>query len=381
MKRQTLTYEEALLLQRHIDGESSASEEKLVGELLQESSAARIFVASLKELRAIAQMAEEFAWEQARVPSAEEVVELAFASTDWVDTSLEELAPLLERFHDGETDPAERAVVAALIDERDDVAQYLAELDGIARGIRQAGELDDVDFGGFWDSIEDRLDDDEVDDEEQVVEQLFDVEKHQVLLYRFHDGEVSDEESRRVTDWLEGGHEHTDGVLGALAEIHLGVNAGIEFAQESADLDEIWTAVESRLDEIDAEKAAGNVVSLDRAPSAGREKRASDRRNWTTPVFALVAALLLMLFGGLFGSEFFQNEHVVEQIVETRTVVIFDSVEYAPGSSVMIHTPELANHDGSQGDDIPILWVIDEDEPGDTDSDSQDDLRELPGPI
>ena len=373
MTRTTLTYDQAMLLQRHVDGETTSQEEDRAQELLERSSPARVYAAALDELRIALQMAEEASWERAKLPSPEEWVELARNSAGWAEADLDDLAPMLERFHDGEVDPAEAATVVALMEERDDVAEYLSELDRLSAGIRNAGEAGaDVDFDGLWAGIAAQIEGDKSTAPAPI--DPFDPVESTVLIHRYHDQEVSDEERRRVDGWIKGGDAEVDGLLGAMAEIHVGVNAGLEVAQEKVDFSDIWTKVESRLDEIDAQNASSNVISLDQAPDS--RSRQANSNSWNKPVFAIAAAVALIIVGSLIGPQLWQPE----QVIETRTVVIFDSVESAPGSSVMIHSPQLASHGGEETDDLPILWVMDDDGE-EYDSDFDDDFDEHPGPI
>ncbi len=368
MTRTTLTTEEAWLLQRYVDDEASGEEHRRAEALLKELPAARVYVTAIEELAVATRAAAEAAWEGAHPPSAQDVVELARQWAGWAQAPLEEIAPLLERFHDGEVDPAEGAAVVALLEEREDVADYLAELDGLAAGIRVHEEaIAEADFSGFFDGIAAAIDAEEGEEAEVLPMDPFDAEEHLLLLHRFHDGECSAEECRRVQRWIDGGDSTVETLLGVMAELQVGVNAGIEMAQEEADFADLWSGMEGRLDEIDAEKAAPNVVSL-----PDRAAQTPGRSLFHQPVFALVATVVLILMGSYLGSQILQQETVVE----TRTVVIFDSVEYAPGSSVMIHNPQLASHEADE-DDIPILWVLDDDD--DDDWDDEDDFDDLPG--
>ncbi len=402
MTSKTLKKKEALLLQRHVDDELDDGEADAAAALLERSAAARVYVSALKSLHEAVRVAEKMAWKGASLPPPETWVELAETSSDLAETPLDDLAPMLERFHDGEVDEAEAAVVAALVDERDDVAGYLSELDRLAAGIRKAGVADEVDFDGFWDGIREGID--HIDDEKStpVAIDPFDPEEHRLLLYRFHDDEVTAEERRRVEAWIEANDEGVDSLLGALAEVHLGVNIGIEIAREQADLDGIWTGVCDELDTIDAEQAADNVVAFDDPP---RSASPNPTPVWNKPILAVAAAVILLATGALMGPQLLQQD---EEVVETRTVVIFDNIESAPGSSVFLHTPELADHEVEHGlasgrngqpmiraeddyADPTVLWLIDEeedeeDEDSDEDEDEEDEepeeeTEELPGPI
>ena len=174
---------ECLLLQRYYDSDELADVEvSQVQELLNGSSSARVFMAALEELTVAVQAAETHAWENATPPSSEAVLEHALQAASFADTPLSDLAPLLERFFDGEVVGEEMVTVQALIEERDDVADYLANLDGLRASVRAGNDelVDAVSFDGFWDSLESRLD---------VEDATFD-EEQRVLLYRYHDDEA-----------------------------------------------------------------------------------------------------------------------------------------------------------------------------------------------
>lgn len=370
MTRKKLTTEEALLLQRHVDGECGAGEEERARALLAAEPAARVFVSALEELQVAVRCAEEAAWESAGLASPAEWVALAQQWAGWADAPLDDLAPLLERFHDGEVDAAEGAAVAALLEERSDAVAYLGELSALSAGVlAHQDAVAEADFSNFFTGIAAALDAEEAGQQgaEILTMDGFDAEDHLLLLHRYHDGECDERECARVERWIASGDPEVEALLGAMAELHIGVNAGIETAQEGADFGALWDGLEARLDALDAESAAPNVVSLE----ARKESREPRGPVWNQPVFALVATVTLILLGTFLGSQLLQQE----TLVETRTVVIFDSVEYAPGSSVMIHNPQLASH-GADADDVPILWVLDDDEEwGDEEWDDDEDMQ------
>ncbi len=392
MTSKRLTKDDALLLQRHVDGEWRDGEREAAQALLERSQPARIYVSALESLGEAVRAAEEQAWQSAALKSPQSWVELAEASSDLSDTALDDLAPMLERFHDGEVDHTEAAVVAALIDERDDVAQYLSELERIAAGIQQAGSAKDVDFDGFWEGIAEAIDDgDSARKGSPVGLTSFDADEHRELLYRYHDGETSAEEQRQVEAWIDADEPEVDQFLGALAEVHLGVSAGIEVATKDADLDQIWDGLGEHLDAIDAERAADNVVSFESSPK--RKPASNSGPDWVKPLFAAAAAVALLTTGALIGPQLFQDD----EPVETQTLVIFDSIESAPGSSVFLHAPQLADHEIENGmghqmehgiraedddADPTVLWLIEDDDDSDDDDDeSEEPTDELPGPI
>ncbi|TXD35230.1 hypothetical protein FRC98_17340 [Lujinxingia vulgaris] len=362
MTQENLTYEQALRLQRYVDRELPAEERAAIEEALATRPGWQIYVAALQELKLAVEMAAEAAWERAPAVDAATIARLAQAASDLSESSLDELAPMLERFHDGEVDEAEGAVIAALLETREDVADYLAELDAMSQSIRGSDLSAGADFDDFWQKIEAGIDQADHASSDAPVAELrpaipFDDDEHRVLLYRYHDGEVSAEERTLVERWIAAGEPQVDATLGALAELHVGLNAGVELAQDSADFAELWEGIAAGIDRADAEEAAGNVVTLQDRKS---DKAAAPRSIVHSPVFALAAAVALLICGAIVSQTFMQQE----KIVETRTVVIFDSVEYAPGSSVMIHTPQLAGLSAEEAaEEVPILWVMEDEDP------------------
>lgn len=396
MTSKRLTRKQALILQRYADDEVSDAEREEAQALLEESAAARVYVSALEELTEAVRWAEEKVWEDADLGSAATWAKLAQRSSEFSEASLDDLAPLLERFYDGEADAAEAAVVASLVDERDDVAQYLAELEGLGECVRSAAVDDEVDFDGFFDAIADDLD--AIDDERQtapVAVEPFDLRRDLRLLHRYHDGEVTAEQRRRVQAWIDADDPQVDAALGALAEIHLGVEAAVEVACEKADFEAMDADIGDGLDAADAERAADNVVSL--ADSAESSTSAAPTPFWTKPIVAAAAAVALLVSGALIGPQLVEQD---DEPVERNTVVIFDDIQHAPGSSVFLHAPQLADHEmapGAEfdfqyvesdtsveggGEEPTVLWLIDdEEEPDDDDTDPEDETEELPGPI
>ncbi len=400
MTSKRLTKTQALLLQRYVDEEASTQERRNVDALLSDSAPARVYVSALQELTQAVQWAEEQAWEEADVEDPAIWLELAEASSEFSEADLDDLAPLLERFFDAEVDAAEAAVVASLVDERDDVAQYLSELERLSQGVKSAGVADDIDFDGFFDEMSADLD--AIDAERKVgpVEVgPFDLRRDLALLHRYHDNDVSAEERRRVQAWIESQDPEVDAALGALAEIHLGVTAAMEVVCEKVDFDEMQASIDESLDVVAAEQAADNVVSLAEASTTpGSDESGS---LWNKPVVAIAAAVALLITGALIGPQLGQLGGQDEAASsEQQTIVIVDDVQSAPGSSVYLHSPELVGHDMSQGaefefpqaeedfrveggqDDPTVLWIIDDEENGDDDErNPEDETDELPGPI
>lgn len=361
MTIQSLTNKEQTLLQRHFDGELQGDDESSAKKLLAEKPAARAFLASLEELALAVRESESLVWESASVSSSAEIVELAVKSSSLSESSLSELAPLLERFFDGEADEIEAIFVADLIDERADVAAYLEQLDELRSGLRDIGAEfgGSVDFGDFWSGIDARLD--EVS--EKSAGDAYQADEHAVLLYRYHDQQVDDAERGRVEGWLVAGNQEVSQTIAALDELHLAVNASVELAQERVDLSAIWSGVEEKLDtleekEVASSPAENNVVSLSQARAAHQE---SGRQEWVRPAMAFAAAVTLLLMGGLLAERILGSETV---IIKERTVVIVDSVEHGPGVRVDINSPiEQAGHEGEGDEDFPtVIWLLDADD-------------------
>lgn len=370
MKKQELTYREQNLLQRHFDGELEGAEAMAAEELLAQSVAARVFLASLEELALAVRESEALVWESARVASSEEIAEIAAKSGALTERSLAELAPLLERFFDGEADEVEGIFVAGLIDEREDVAAYLEQLDELRGGLREIGATlgADVDFGDFWSGIDARLG----DAAESAAADRYDADEHAVLLYRFHDEQVDDAERSRVEGWLAANEPEVKQTIAALAELNVAVNASVELAQERVDLSAMWGGVEARLDALKQEESASERV--EKVAEVAAESRVvslasvrSERRGWGRPAMAFAAAVTLLLLGGLLAERILGSETV---IIKERTVVIVDSVEHGPGVRVDINSPiEQAGQVGEEEEDFPtVIWLLDADEEAPADS-------------
>ncbi len=370
-----LTTEEQVLLQRYYDGdplpEGQADE---VDALLNRSQTARVFMAALEELTEATAVAVEQAWDVADAPDVETFARTAIEAASLADAPLEELAPLLERFWDGEVVPEEIAIVSALADERTDVADYLANLEGLSAGVKVTHDdlIGQVAFDDFWDSLEDRLD---------AEDSSFDPEEHQVLLYRYHDGEATAQERARVESWIDRGDERVTATLEALGELNLAAVAGIETAQANVDLAGFWHRVEDAIDD-EIEAQGENVVSFEREK---REKKGF-LSNYRQGVFAAVATILVVAFvAGLFSEQLFSPG---EKVIVEKTVVIVDSVEYQPGSSAMVNSPmkqasssaTVTAPDGESAEEEEeptVIWLLDTSENGEA-ADSADEAAEEP---
>ncbi len=354
MKNERLSAEERELLERYHDDDLSEFEARRAEKLMESSEVAAEYVAALHEVGDATRIAEEEAWQKADAPAAHVVAESVFASRGAEEASLEELAPLLERFFDGETTDEEAAWVAELIDERDEAAEYLMGLESMQAGVRVSSEAitADVDFGGFWEGVASRIDAAAPSDDS------FEIDDHAMLLQRFHDQEVDDAEIARVNGWVDEEVPDVIDTIDALSELKLAVNAGIEHAQEGVDFGSIWEAVEDAMDE-DLEQAGdGKIVAFGKR----KRQREKTRSGYSQLVVGAVAALFLVAFvGGIFNEQIFGPNEV--RVVE-KTVVIVDSVEYAPGSSVMIDSPvqeasAKVAAEGSDTEEPTVIWLLD----------------------
>lgn len=394
MNSERLTYRECRLIQSLHDGELEQQERERAEALLERSRSARVYRAALEELEHAVKAAEQSVWESAEsgAPPAEKLVELAIGAPDPMQADIEELAPLLERFHDGEADRAEIAFVQGLLQERDDVAEYLAALEEISGGVKALGEElgGDVDFSNFWDGVAAGLGDghgEQIQGDTVSDPGEFRLGDHLVLVQRFFDDEVDEKERERVTAWLEHGHPEVVAYIEALEEVRLSVNAGIENAQEQVDFHHLWTGVSDKIDEIEGGE---NVVSLasarDRgspstpdAPGGGSTRWFDEYRQ---AIYGAAAAVLLVGAAlGLFRDQIFGPQ---EKVVVEKTVVIVDSVEYSPGSDVLVDSPmqpaSMKTPAGQEEEEEAptVIWLFDSEEGSTGDADGQDSADEAP---
>ncbi len=402
MTEEKMKRKEALLLQRYVDGEARGEALGEAKALLEELPAARVYVSVLESLAEGVRAAEAEVWERAELESPETWARLAHESQELVDETLDELAPLLERFHDGEVGATERAVVLGLIDERDDVAAYLEELQSLSQGVQHLEVGEEVDFDGFWEGIAAEIGADEGaeingrdSDANIAAVEAFEPRIHTEMVQRYHDGEVDAAEKRQVEAWLESGHSQVVDCLEGLHEVEQSVQVAIEEMLEEAPPEGVWEGVE----EVINAEASGKVVDLrkrdeakkDRAVEAKKAKKSLFER----PIFAVAAAVALVTAGALIGPLILGGQ---AEEIQTERIVIFDSIESAPGSSVMVRSPQLADHGidsdveiqtaqefgvsqpaiQAEDDEAPptVLWLMD-----DEDEDDDEESDELPGPI
>lgn len=401
-----LTYEQRVLLQRLQDGDLSTAQEAEARALLQESEEAVAFVDSLEEVHVATCAAEQEAWERVDAPAANAVAAPALAGErSPMGLPLEDLIGLLDRFHDGEATVEEMDEVEFLLEAREDVAEYLLGMTELGevfeRGHQE--EVAEVDFGGFWDSLSARLEQEEqASPAAEVVafpgapkkkksttaeRPAFTQDDHQVLLYRYHDGEVSEQERAQVMAWAEIDGEIAE-TLGALEELSLAATVAMEQAQERVDLSVVWAGVSAELADEFGGKAP--VISLEqkRAEKEEEKPKETGSTHRREAFIALAAVLVTVLGMGLFGDKIF-GTRVVE-----KTVVIVDSVEYGDGKSVIVTGPmQQASMTTESEEDVDgaedaepeaptVIWLIDpnevSEEEGDGAADASDDAGAKP---
>jgi hypothetical protein len=299
-------------------------------------------------------------------------MEVARGASDLSLAPLSQLAPMLERFHDGEATEAELDEVMGLMERREDVAAYLEALDSLSDQVKDASSVvsEAFDGGSFWDKIEVRLDEQASGQVAEVVplrrpqpktaeRPAFCVDNHQVMIYRYYDGEVGEAERAQVNAWAEIDPKVSK-TLAAMSELTLATRVAVERAQQRADMSKLWGRVQAELEREMVEREAG-VVSLARV----REQRvglwAAHQREIVT---AVIAALVTIVGIGVFGDKLFRGERVVVE----RTVVIVDSAESAPGSSVMVRggvriapgEQPTISAEPSSDEEPTVIWLIDE---------------------
>lgn len=373
MTAQGLSTTQCFLLQRFFDEELSAAECVQAQQLLERSAAARVFVAALGELRLGVQASDELVWQRAKgqMIGAARLAELAAEAGDMLDSPLEELGGLLQRLHDEEADPAEVAWARALLAERPDAAAYLAGLDELGQGLRaaQAEICRDVDFDGFWDTISAAINADSAPSASRASSHAeaieFDAAQHHMLLHRFVDAETDARETAQVQAWIDRDEPQVCGYLEALEEIKLGVNVAADVACERAPLEAIWGAVS---DAIDADASSAAPVS---SLQAERDKRRGGLRGWAGQYRqaiwgAAAAAVILLGLAGLFKDQLqAPGERVIVEKTIEKHIVIVDSVEYSPGSSVMIDSPMTRvnmNSENNSEVEPTVIWLFDSDD-------------------
>lgn len=334
----TLTPSQISFLQRYADGEATLPEQRDGKELLK-TEQAQAFLADLATLQAAARVADEAIW-ATNTQTADTI--LAATPGDVMSASLEDLHPLLERFFDGECDDVEATFVAELIDARPEVADYLAELDTLRAGVRVFDEDMGLraDLSSLWSGVESRLAQTGLKAEQKA------------LLNRYFDGEVNASEKASASALLEADGEARS-IQAALEEIRLATQAAMDTASDGVNFAPIWEAVEAAMD-ADIEAQGDNIVAL-----GARRREKSFFQTYRQSIFGAVAALVAVAFvGSLFGP-FMAPERVIVE----KTIVIVDSVEYAPGASVMVNSPvqraSVVSEPGSEVEEPTVIWLLD----------------------
>lgn len=395
MATDTLTDDQRELLQRWFDDELDAAEARRAEQLVESSGRARAYVDSLEEVRtATRAVFETTASSAAEQLQTESLVETALEAPPAADLELADLAPLLERYYDGEVTAAERRTVDELRETREDVRNYLDHLDFLAEAVQSARQVavDGVDLEAVWEGVErDVAFEAHPDDPPR-----FDPARDQQLLHRYVDGELPESKRALVEAWLE----HEDGeaatTVAALEELSTATQTAYEEVGSEVDFDRVWSGVEERLDsgetsETDAggEADSADVVDFDDIadsqtdgglgvtdPGPDSSQAASaqgdDSVEWLSGyrqamVGAAAAALVLVAVGALLGPNLFDNERVV--VKEKKTVVIVDSVQYSKGSSVVVDSPmkrvsaggsDDRDDSGKKKDKPTVIWLLDE---------------------
>lgn len=406
MTNRSLTDEQRRLLQRWFDGELAGGEHRRAEELIDSSNAAAEYVERLEEVRTAAGIAiAEVEAIGRNGLSTEQLVAAAHEAPPLTEEAIDELAPLLERYHDGETTPAETRSVEQLRAERNDVRDFLEGLEFLGDSTRAAGR--EVAEGANLDRIWEGVDRDIRFESPDRKAPSYRPERDQRLLHRYADGELGGERRNLVEHWLETDDE-ARATLEAIETLGEAARGASHEARDGVELDGIWEGVEERLDEETAGAGeSGNVVSIDRgrrtgdespeeaesteadsasqAASGGVVEWIGDYRQGA--VGAAAAAAVLLAAAALFGPRLFEKERVV--VKEKETVVIVDSVEYGAGSTVAVDGPmkEVGSKpepdDGAEKEDKPtVIWLLDSngDDEGGADERDEDDAEPATSP-
>lgn len=384
MTTQGLAQSEKHLLERYHDGVLVGEERDRAEMLLAQVSVARDFASSLKEISTATRAAEQELWAQSDAPSSEALWQAAMQPCEPLMTQdVSALSPMLVRFHDGEVTEQEAAEIVELMGAREDVSAFLGGLGELELGVQGATKeaVDAVDFGGFWGKLEQAIDaEQESTQEPQELPEApnvlsfpqstrerpsFNDDDHQVLLYRYHDGEASADECRQVQAWQEIDPK-VAATLGALEELELAARASMELAEEHIEPGLMWSMIEGRLGEEEH-----NVASLAAHREAKRAEAATAPvSNHRREMFIALAAVLCTVMGvALFGDGLFSGDKVIVE----KTVVIVDSLEYGDGTSVMVTGPmQTASMEVDGSDEViddedsldeeatpTVIWLID----------------------
>ena len=384
MSSQSLTESQRELLQRWFDGELAEGERRRAEDLLQSSEAADSYIEALEEIRSAATIAFDTSLEAvSQELSSANLVEAAIDAPPLEDLPLLELAPVLERYHDGEVTEAERRTIEKLRRKRTDVADYLEHLAFVGETVRAANEeaAQKVDLDSVWSGVERDL---TYEDAEEAPD--YRAERDQSLIHRYVDDELDEWRSEQVQEWLDDDSEAAD-TARQIEKLGDATRIAFEEAGADVDLDGMWSEVASRLDADDTEETDdADVVSIDRARDDGGAQAAGSEADEASGgkvvglfsqygqalVGAAAATLLVLGAIALFGDKLFPGQTVVKE----KTVVIVDSVEYESGSSVVVDSPmkqvraksqKESKDDEDDKDEKPtVIWLLDSN--GDSDS-------------
>lgn len=375
MTVQTLTYAQHALLQRYFDGElvQGTSEYRLATEMIAHLTQAQNMVSSLEELALAVRCAEQSAWEKVQEPAPGEMA--THAMTAQPSPSFANIAPILERKHDLELAPVELDDIEGLMLENVEAGSYMSELEFLRYSAQESQEhmLSNVDFSGFFDGIEAKLDasaapastadvlefSGKVTTDERPT---FNLEEHQLRLARFFDGEVDAQEQAEVRAWAEIDPAVSE-TLDVFAELSLATKAAVDELHEQVDFSALWGRVETVLDE---GTTSGNVTSLEDARRAREQKKPSVFNRHKREAFIAIAAAVLAVLG--FGV---LSKNVIKP---AQTIVIVESLDYQNGSSGMLMQPASMQVNGAgdsaatgQGEDPTIIWILEDEDSQESD--------------
>jgi hypothetical protein len=408
MATEALTDDQRDLLLRWFDGELDSREEvDRAEQLVETSDRARAFVDTLDHLQSSAVAAFDAARPAPdELPDPRQVAERAADADPLCELPFDELAPLLERYHDDEVTDPTRAAIERLVDRRDDAAAYLEQLETLGEATRAAqhAALEDAELDGLRGGIErDVAYADHPDDPP-----AYEPGRDEPLLHRFVDGELPESKRDLVETWLEDNPdaartvETLEELSGAAEAAHCEATEQVDFESLRSDIDERISELSTGGDDQTGSGSA-DVVSIDSSRTDGgrtgdtgtdtqtREDSSEPRSTgWLSGyrqglVGAAAAALLIAGVGVLFGTNLFENERVV---VKEKTVVIVDSVQYDKGSSVVVDSPMKkvsannqtgstaagdSSSDDSEEEQPTVIWLLDSDKKQNPDDGASDE--------
>ncbi len=361
-----VTKQQRDLLTRWFDGELDGEREaKEVEALIESDEDARLWISVLKEIRFATRGAFREARDRADLASGAEVADRAADVPPVSQLPLEQLAPLLEAYHDDAVTEPERRVVDRLCEEREDVETFVDGLDRLGESVRLATSAGVSGSGSveLWDDIASEIDG--IDREKLLMRYVdgeldgADLERAESILA---DEGPEGDEARRLVDHLD---ELGDAVRAADHEI-VDTDLGEIWAGVDDALADEWRADEADVIDFSSEVSSGGASSDSHdsehdGPKAGTQSE-PEHAGRVVPLFSeygqaiagAAAAVVFMMAGGLLYQNFMAGDAGPQ-----KQVVIVDNYE-EKSSSVHVR-PVKPTGTQDEGGESKVIWLSDQD--------------------